>query len=286
MAWRSECLRSLALAAPALLFMGVLLLVPLATVIVQSFMTREGNVSPFGNYGYIFSADGFHYLRILGRSLAISLVATALVLLLAYPAAYFLAFGNSRKRALWLILLVIPFWISYLLRIFSWKMVLGFNGAINSGLLSLGLITAPVEALLYNPMAVTLTLAHSWSAFAVLPIYVSLQKIDRTLFEASADMGDTAWKRFRRITLPLSMPGVFAAFVMVFVPVMGDYITPQLVGGTSSVMIGTSIASLFGKEDNVPLGSAVSIVMMISIAASILSFIALAKVARLWRRGT
>ena len=264
----------------------MLLLVPLATVVVQSFMTREGSVSPFGNYGYIFSADGFHYLRILGRSLVISLVATASVLLLAYPAAYFLAFGNSRRRGLWLVLLVIPFWISYLLRIFSWKMVLGFNGAINSGLISLGLINAPIEALLYNSAAVTVTLAHSWSAFAVLPIYVSLQKIDRSLFEASADLGDRAWQRFRRITLPLSMPGVFAAFVMVFVPVMGDYITPQLVGGTSSVMIGTSIASLFGKEDNVPLGSAVSVVMMVSIGVSVLSFVALAKVARLWRTGT
>jgi spermidine/putrescine transport system permease protein len=151
--------------------------------------------------------------------------------------------------------------------------VLGFNGAINSGLMALGLIDTPIDALLYNPVAVMITLAHSWIAFAVLPIYVSLEKIDRSLLEAAADLGDTKWQRFRRITLPLSMPGTLAATLLVFIPTVGDYVTPTLVGGPGGTMIGSLVQQLFTRQDNAPMGATVSIVMMLLIGALVALFL-------------
>ncbi len=151
-----------------------------------------------------------------------SATVTVITILLAYPAAYFLAFRIKKNKMTWLILINIPFVTSYLLRVLSWKIMLGTNGVINSSLLDLGVIREPLEYLLYSRFAVVLTLAHAWAAFAILPIYVSLQKIDRSLLEAAADLGDGPLKRFLRITLPLSMPGVIAAAVIEFIPTVGD----------------------------------------------------------------
>ncbi len=168
--------------------------------------------------------------------------------------AYFLAFRVTRYKAMWIILLTIPFWTSYLLRVFSWKIMLGFNGAINSGLIAVGLIDKPLDFLLYNPLAVMITLTHSWIAFAVLPIYVSLEKIDRSLLEAASDLGDSRWRRFRRITLPLSMPGTIAATLLVFIPTVGDYVTPTLVGGPGGTMIGIPRAASLHQAGRCPAG--------------------------------
>jgi spermidine/putrescine transport system permease protein len=210
---------------------------------------------------------------LLVKSLAMSLAATVAVILLSYPMAYFLAFRVKKNKALWLVLLTIPFWTSYLLRVFSWKIVLGFNGAINSGLKALGIISEPLSFLLYNPMAVTITLAHAWIAFTVLPIYVSLEKIDRSLLEAATDLGDSKWQRFWRITLPLSAPGTVGAALLVFIPTVGDYVTPTLVGGPGGTMIGNLIQELFLRQNNSPLGAAVAIAMMLIIAALVALFL-------------
>jgi len=187
--------------------------------------------------------------------------------------AYFLAFRVKRGKLAWIILVTVPFWTSYLLRVFAWKVILGYNGVINSGLMALGIVDEPLEVLLYNPAAVTITLAHAWAAFAILPIYVSLEKIDRSLLEAAADLGDGPVRRFFRITLPLSRPGLVAASLLIFIPTVGDYVTPALVGGTSGVMIGNLIQSLFGKSNNAPLGAAVAISSMAAIAALTLALI-------------
>lgn len=200
------------------------------------------------------------------KSLVMSLAVTLVVVVLAYPMAYFLAFRVKRHKAMWIVLLTIPFWTSYLLRVFAWKIVLGFNGAINTGLKSLGIIDAPLEFLLYNPTAVVITLAHAYIAFTVLPIYVSLDKIDRSLLEAATDLGDSRWKRFWRITLPLSAPGTIGAALLVFIPTVGDYVTPTLVGGPGGTMIGNQIQELFLRQDNAPLGAALSIIMMLTVA--------------------
>jgi spermidine/putrescine transport system permease protein len=182
-----------------------------------------------------------------------------------------------KHKLIWLILITIPFWTSYLLRVFAWKIVLGFNGVINSGLIALGIIDQPLEFLLYNPTAVIITLAHAWAAFAILPIYVSLEKIDRSLLEAAADLGEGPVMRFVRVTLPLSMPGVIAASLLVFIPTVGDYVTPTLVGGPTGIMIGNIIQSLFGKANNWPLGAATAIISMLIITLLICVFLYLTK---------
>jgi spermidine/putrescine transport system permease protein len=186
---------------------------------------------------------------------------------------------------LWIILITIPFWTSYLLRIFAWKIILGYTGVINSGLIGMGAIEEPLTFILYNPTAVIIALTHAWLAFAVLPIYVSLEKIDRSLLEAATDLGDNRVERFLRITLPLSMPGVIASSLLVFIPTVGDYITPSLVGGTSGIMIGNVIQSLFGKANNQPLGAAVSLVMMLVVTLLVCAFLKAVGYGKMKERG-
>jgi spermidine/putrescine transport system permease protein len=148
---------------------------------------------------------------------------------------------------------------------------------LNTGLMAFGIVSEPVAALLYSQTAVTIVLAHSWAAFAILPIYVSLEKINRTYLEAAADLGDGPARRFWRITFPLSLPGVVAAFIMMFVPTMGEYITPLMVGGPDSMMIGNLVQSMFGAMNNWPAGAALAVVMMLTIAMAGLVFVGLNK---------
>ena len=285
---RSPALRGWALIAPTLIILIVMLVVPLCMLVAQSFWTQTGLVidrTPgLQNYALLLAPEGAIYRTLLVKSLWISFVAAMVVLLFAFPVAYFIAFHVKRSRLTWILLVTVPFWISYLLRIFSWKIVLGFGGALNSGLMSLGLINAPIEALMYNQAAVVLTLAHSWSAFAVLPIYVSLQKIEPQVLEAAFDLGDSALQRLRRVILPLAMPGLLAAFLLVFVPTMGDYITPSLVGGTDGVMVGNAIATLFGKQNDAPLGAALAVATMGAVALVVAAILVAARASGLWRR--
>ncbi len=274
-----ETRRGYVLLLPALLLSGALLVVPLAMLIIYSFWTQAGfdlkATWVLDNYATFFGNPT--YLVLLLKSLAISAAATALTVVLSYPVAGFLAFGITKHKALWLLAITLPFWTSYLLRVFSWKVILGYNGVINSGLMSLGIISRPLEVLLYNPFAVVLTLAHAWAPFALLPIFISLERIDRSLIEASRDLGEGAWATFRRVILPLSMPGVVSASLLVFVPTVGEYVTPQLVGGTSGVMIGNVIQSMFGRSSNWPMGAAISIVTMLAILAVTCAFLWLSR---------
>jgi spermidine/putrescine transport system permease protein len=287
---RSEPLRGYLLLSPTLVVMFLMLIVPVGGMVAFSFFTQiyfNIDTTPtLNNYWTIIKpGEGARYLGIpfpfetpiylilLFKSIMMSLVSTIVIILLAYPMAYFLAFRVTKHKILWLIIITIPFWTSYLLRVFAWKVILGFNGVINSGLISLGIISEPLEFLLYNPTSVVITLAHAWLAFAILPIYVSLEKIDRSLLEAATDLGDGPFERFMRITLPLSMPGVISSSLLVFIPTVGDYITPSLVGGTSGIMVGNIIQSLFGKANNAPLGAAVSIVMMLVITGIVCAYL-------------
>ncbi len=299
---RSEALRGYLLLSPTLLVMVGMMIVPLAGLIALSFWRQDyftiDRTFTLDNYWAIVkpaaepAAEGgafqfFEnpiYLKLLLKSLWMSLSATMAVVLLAYPMAYFLAFRVTRHKMVWLILITVPFWTSYLLRVFAWKIILGFNGVINSGLIGLGIISEPLEFLLYNPFAVTLTLAHAWAAFAILPIYVSLEKIDRSLLEAATDLGDGPVQRFLRVTLPLSMPGTISAILLVFIPTVGDYVTPSLVGGTSGIMIGNVILSLFGKANNWPLGAAVSLGMMLVVTLLVCLFLWLVGYGKMRRR--
>ena len=286
-----DWLAGYALLSPALLVMAATLAAPVLALMVLSFWSQSGfdidRTFTLANYWKLIEPSReptiwmgipFHFAYpvfaiLMLKSLVMSLVATIIVILMAYPMAYFLAFRVTRHKALWIIALTIPFWTSYLLRVFAWKIVLGYNGAINTGLKELGLISAPLEFLLYNPIAVMITLAHAWIAFTVLPIYVSLEKIDRSLLEAATDLGDSRWQRFFRITLPLSAPGTIAAALLVFIPTVGDYVTPTLVGGPGGTMIGTLLQQLFLRQDDAPLGAAASIVMMLIIAGFVSLFL-------------
>ena len=227
------------------------------------------------NYKTVINKSSYHTL--IKRSLVISSLTTLVTVLLAYPMAYYVAFVVKDRKLLWLIALTIPFWTSYLLRVFAWKLILGYNGVINGSLYNLGIIENPLSFLLYNPFAVFVTLAHAWSAFAILPIYVSLEKIDRSLLEAASDLGDSAFKRFWRITFPLSFPGVLAAALIIFIPTTGDYITPKLVGGSEGIMVANLIQIMFGKANNWPLGSSLAIVTMTIVTVLVICFVLISR---------
>jgi spermidine/putrescine transport system permease protein len=197
------------------------------------------------------------------RSLGVSLVTMVATVALAYPMAYFIAFHGGKRRTTWLVLVAVPFWTSYLLRTFAWKVILGYNGVVNSGLMEVGVISQPLDVLLYNSTAVVITLTHAWLPFVLLPIYVSLSKIDPALSEAAADLGDGPNFRFLRVIFPLSIPGLVSGALLVFIPTVGDYVTPAMVGGTSGMMLGNVIQGQFGRANNWPMGAALSAVMMI-----------------------
>jgi spermidine/putrescine transport system permease protein len=267
-----------ALIAPTLVVMGLALAAPLALMAVTSLKSQSGLTLSQGwtlaQYGEVLGRASYRSLFL--RSVLISGAVTVATVALAYPMAYFVAF-HARHKFLWLVALTIPFWTSYLLRVFAWKIILGFNGVINSGLLRLHLIDQPLGFLLYNPFAVVVTLAHAWAAFAILPIYVSLEKIDRSLLEAAGDLGDGTFRRFLRITLPLSMPGVIGAAILIFVPTTGDFVTPELVGGTKGTMIANLIEVQLNAAGNWPLGAALSLVSMAMVAVIAGLFVAAAR---------
>ena len=271
----SEAVRGYTLLSPTLLALLLGLAMPLAVLFTLSFWIQDylDFIRTFSLKNYIDFFQKPIYGKILIKSIRMSGLVTLATVLLAYPMAYFIAFRIQHNKLIWLILITVPFWTSYLLRVFAWKLMLGYNGVINSGLKTLGFISEPLEFLLYNPAAVMITLAHAWAAFAILPIYVSLEKIDRSLLEASRDLGENAFTTFIRVTLPLSLPGVIAASLLVFIPTVGDYVTPSLVGGPSGIMIGNIIQSMFGKALNWPLGAAISVISMLTVALMISLFL-------------
>ena len=272
---KSESLRGYTLLSPTLMAMILGLVMPLAVLFTLSFWIQEylDFIQTFSLKNYTDFFQKPIYIKILFKSIRMSSLVTFVTVLLAYPMAYFIAFRIQRNKLIWLILITVPFWTSYLLRVFAWKIMLGYNGVINSGLKSLGLLNEPLEFLLYNPTSVVITLAHAWAAFAILPIYVSLEKIDRSLLEAARDLGENSFMTFVRVTLPLSLPGVIAASLLVFIPTVGDYVTPSLVGGPRGIMIGNIIQSMFGKAQNWPLGAAISVMSMITVTVMVCLFL-------------
>lgn len=271
---RSESAQGLFLISPTLGFALLLLAVPLIMVVALSFWTQDyltlDRTFTTANYLTAWTEPMYQYL--MARSLKISIFVTAVTVLVAYPVAYFISFHVAPKRkAMWIFLITIPFWTSYLMRIFLWKVILGYNGVINGTLTGLGIIDEPLSFILYNQNAVVITLAHSWIPFAILPIFVALERVDRSLIEAAEDLGDSKLRRFLRVTLPLSMPGVIAATIIVFIPTIGDYVTPRLVGGPNGLMISNMIELQFKKANNAPLGAALAISAM-----GIVTFFALA----------
>lgn len=256
------------LVGPPLLWLTFCFLVPVVLIGVFSFRPETGPVDLFGprgfslvQYGEVFGTAAF--LRLLGISVLMAMGIAAFATVLAYPVAYFLAFRAGRRATLFLTLLLVPFAVSYLLRVMAWKLMLGPEGTINSLLETVGWTDEPLDLLLYSRAAVMVTLVYVWIPFAALPIYAAMQRIQRGHLEAAADLGAGPWARFLRVTLPLSLPGALASFFMVFIPTVGEYVTPTLVGGTEGIMYGNIIQGFFTRSANWPQGSALAMVMLV-----------------------
>jgi spermidine/putrescine transport system permease protein len=224
--------------------------VPIGIVAAYSFDVYSIDMGP---HGFTLTAwhDFLHsavYLKLFWKSVKMSLTVSVLVVLLAYPLAYYLALSGTKRKYVLLLLLIAPFLTSYLLRVLAWKVILGEQGVINSFLFWTGIRSPdhPVSQLLYSRFAVMLVLGYIWLPFVALPIFVSLESLDQRLLEAASDLGASRLQAFRRITLPLSLPGVVAAFLFVFIPTLGEFVTPSLVGGASGYMYGNQIVDLFG----------------------------------------
>ena len=275
----SEARQGLTLVAPPFLYAVLIMAAPLVVMLVTSlFFAKTGYrelIQGFtlANYIQVWTDPIFH--KLMTRSLIVAALVTVATVVLAFPVAYFLSFVVSQQRkSLWLFLITIPFWTSYLIRVFLWKVIMAPNGVINSVAQPLGLTDHPWR-MLNSVEAIVATLAHAYAPFAILPIFVALEKIDRSLLEAGRDLGESRAMTFWRVTLPLAMPGVIAAVLIVFIPTIGDYVTPTLIGGGKIPMIANMIQSQMLEQDNRPLGSALAVTAMLIVAALSIVFLAL-----------
>ena len=254
----------LAVSIPPLLWVGVFLLIPYALMLLHSFwLVRDGILVHewnLQNYAKLFSNR--IYLEVLFRSIRIAASVTLLSLILGYPLAYYMSFQSGRRKELMYQLVIIPLWVSYLVRGYAWKTILGSEGVLNSFLQYFHITTEPVGFLLYSPFAVVLMLTHIYTPFVFLPLYASLEHIPRNLVEASHDLGASPRTTFFRVILPLSMPGLLAGATFAFLLSLGDFLAPILVGGPSSVMIANIVQNLFGSAYDWPLGAAISVCIL------------------------
>ena len=326
---RSETGKGLTLVGPTFVYALLLLAAPLAAIVLLSFWTQQFLTiqQDFTLANYAEALTDPLYRALMLRSLQISAMVTLVTVTLAFPVAYYISFHvRPERKSLWLFLITIPFWTSYLIRVFLWRVILAYDGPVNSGLtlvpmiaivaaalvvaavlvvllwvfgqvsarlmsgaialaavavaLWLGLpsdsalraplLDEPLGWLLYNANSVVITLAHAFAPFAILPIFVTLEKIDRALLEASRDLGESHAMSFLRITLPLAMPGVLAAVLIVFIPTIGDYVTPQLVGGSGGTMIANMIHAQIFALNNRPMGATLAVLAMLIVAMVLL----------------
>jgi spermidine/putrescine transport system permease protein len=253
------------LSLPSAIALALFLILPLLFMVALSFRADLSGqlLAPFAptlkQYVKVFGTGS--YWNLLGISTLMAFGVASVATLAAYPLAYFLAFRAGKRAGLYLILLLVPFWTSYLLRVMAWRLILDSSGLVNSILIGLGLTQDPLD-LLYNRGSVVVTLIYVWIPFAMLPILAAMGRIDVRLHDAGADLYASPWQQLIRITLPLSLPGIIAAFFMVFIPTVGEYVTPLLVGGTGGSMYGNIVQAFFVQAANWPLGAALSVIML------------------------
>lgn len=262
----------IAISLPPLFWVAAFLLTPYVLLFCYSFwsvsppplqtIVRNWNL---GNYRELLRVP--MYGEVLFRSMKIAGAVTLFALLLGYPLAYYVAFHAGKRKDLLYQLVIIPLWVSYLVRAYAWKIILGSDGVLNGLLMQLHVTSHPVSFLLYSPFAVVLTLTHIYTPFCFLPVYAALEHIPRNLVEASHDLGAKPWQTFWRVVLPLSIPGVLAGATFAFVLSLGDFLAPLLLGGPSGVMISNVVVSLFGAAYNWPLGAAISLCMLVLVVA-------------------
>jgi spermidine/putrescine transport system permease protein len=254
-----------AVTLPPLLWVAAFLLLPYFLLFCYSFWSLSSSQVivhswTLDNYRELFRVN--IYLQTLFRSMWIATRVMLFSLLLSYPLAYYLSFHAGERKDLLYQLVIIPLWVSYLVRAYAWKTILGSDGVLNTLLQYVHLTKHPLEFLLYSPFAVVLTLTHIYTPFAFLPIYASLEHIPRNLVEASHDLGASPGQTFWRVIFPLSIPGVLAGATFAFVLSLGDFLAPLLLGGPSGIMISNIVVSLFGAAYNWPLGAAISFCLL------------------------
>jgi spermidine/putrescine transport system permease protein len=249
---------------PPILWVGVFLLLPYALMFAHSFwLVRDGFIVHqwnLRNYAKLFQHPV--YLEVLFRTMRIAAGVTLLSLALGYPLAYYMSFCAGVRKELLYQLVIVPLWVSYLVRGYAWKTILGSDGVLNGLLQYLHITNEPVAYFLYSPFAVVLVLTHIYTPFVFLPLYASLEHIPRNLVEASHDLGASPRATFFRVILPLSLPGLLAGATFAFVLSLGDFLAPLLVGGPSSIMIANIVQSLFGTAYDWPLGAAISVCIL------------------------
>jgi len=259
---------------PPLLWVGIFLILPYLLMFAHSFwMVREGAIVHHWNWdNYKTLLTNPVYLEVLFRTMRIAGAVTLFSLLLGYPLAYYLSFHGGPRKELLYQLVIVPLWVSYLVRGYAWKTILGSDGVLNGFLQYLHITHEPVAFLLYSPFAVVLVLTQIYTPFVFLPIYASLEHIPRPLIEASQDLGATPRATFLRVILPLSIPGLLAGATFAFVLSLGDFLAPLLVGGPSGTMIANVVQSLFGAAFDWPLGAAISFcILLITVSLLFLS---------------
>lgn len=248
---------------PAYLWLGLFFLFPLLIIVYYSLTVR----GPLGASAAAFTLEHYArlwdplYARILWRSLWLAIATTLITIVLAYPFAYALARAPQRWKTSLLLLSVIPFWTNFLIRTYAWMVILRSNGLVNAVLSSLGLIQEPLS-LLFTPGAVLLGLVYGFLPFMILPIYAAIDRLDPSLLEAAADLGAKPWQTFVQVTLPLTAPGIAAGVLLVFVPALGMFVIPDLMGGAKVTLIGNLIQNQFLSARNWQFGSAASVVLM------------------------
>jgi spermidine/putrescine transport system permease protein len=258
---------------PPLFWVGLFLLLPYALMFAHSFwLVRDGSIVHewnLHNYAKLFQNPV--YVEVLFRTMRIAARVTLLSLLLGYPLAYYMSFHAGLRKELLYQLVIVPLWISYLVRGYAWKTILGSEGVLNGFLQYLHITKEPVSFFLYSPFAVVLMLTHIYTPFVFLPLYASLEHIPRNLIEASHDLGANPRATFLRVILPLSLPGLLAGATFAFVLTLGDFLAPLLVGGPSSIMIANIVQSLFGTAYDWPLGASISVCILL-LTVSLLFF--------------
>lgn len=254
----------LSMIGPVGLWVLVLVFIPMIYIIIMSFLTR----GTYGGIVFKISIDGYNtlfdpmYMEVIVKSVMISVRTTVMCILIGYPFAYYIAKRPAKKATMLILLLMVPFWTSGLVKTYSWILLLNATGIVNDILIFFHLVKEPVQ-FLYNDYAVTLGLLYGFLPYAVLPMYSSIEKLDKSLLEASSDLGAQPVRTFFRVTLPLTAPGIFASVILVFIPSLGAYFTADALGGGTSLLIGNLIRNLFTVSKNWPFGAALSVILVL-----------------------
>ena len=262
------------LLTPAAFWLGIFFVVPLMLILAYSFGTSGvyGGITLGFNPGNYLKVFDPLYLEIIIRTFIIATINTLICLALGYPLAYFIAFKGRRWRNVLILLVMIPFWTSLLIRAYSWVVILGGNGVANRSLQFLGITDEPLT-LIFTPQAVAMGLAYSYLPFMILPLYAALEKFDVRLKEAAQDLGASRWHTFWRVTFPMSMPGVIAGSILVFIPSAGEFVVPDLLGGSRTLMTGNLIQQQFLNARDWAFGSALSIMLAVLLLGAIMYYV-------------